>query len=205
MAKVKLDLRNKSIPEKVQKMRQFVAAMTGNESFSTPSPVLAAVTSAADDLEAAYNEAQAVRLLAKEKTVAQDAREREADGIVTQLAAYVEGTSGGDAATIQSAGMDVRDEAAPVGELPAPGDLTATVGDMDGEIDLDWDNVRRASSYLVQQSPDPPGSWQQAAVVTKSKHTVTGLTSGTKYWFRVAAIGSAGQSPWSQPACKVAP
>ncbi|MCA9219681.1 MAG: fibronectin type III domain-containing protein [Planctomycetales bacterium] len=205
MAKVKLDLRNKSIPEKVQKMRQFVAAMTGNASYPTPSPDLAAVSSAADNLEAAYNEAQAVRLLAKEKTVAQDAREREADGVLTQLAAYVEATSGGDTATIQSAGMDVRDEAAPVGDLPAPGDLTATAGDMDGEIDLDWDSVRRASSYLVQQSPDPPGSWQQVAVVTKSKHTVTGLESGAKYWFRVAAIGAAGQSPWSQPANKVAP
>jgi len=29
-------------------------------------------------------------------------------------------------------------------------------------------------------------------------------TSGTKYWFRVAAAGSAGQGTWSDPAVKMA-
>lgn len=29
--------------------------------------------------------------------------------------------------------------------------------------------------------------------------------SGTKYWFRVAAIGTDGQGPWSDPATKIAP
>ena len=44
-----------------------------------------------------------------------------------------------------------------------------------------------------------------AATVTKSKATVTGLTSGTKYWFRVRAIGATGPGPWSDPATKIAP
>ena len=42
---------------------------------------------------------------------------------------------------------------------------------------------------------------------SKSSFTATGLTSGTKYWFRVAAVGSGtgNQSPWSDPALKMAP
>ena len=32
--------------------------------------------------------------------------------------------------------------------------------------------------------------------------TVTGLTSGTQYWFQVCAIGAAGPSAWSDPATK---
>jgi hypothetical protein len=32
-----------------------------------------------------------------------------------------------------------------------------------------------------------------------------GLTSGSKHWFRVAAIGAAGQGPWSDQAMKMAP
>jgi len=35
-----------------------------------------------------------------------------------------------------------------------------------------------------------------------AKCTVTGLTSGTQYWFQVRAIGAAGPSAWSDPATK---
>jgi len=38
--------------------------------------------------------------------------------------------------------------------------------------------------------------------LTKSSATLSGLTSGTKYCFRVAAIGAACQGAWSDPATK---
>jgi hypothetical protein len=81
------------------------------------------------------------------------------------------------------------------------------LGDFEGSVDVAVDRVRGAGSYLVQksQTPDTPGSWQQAAISTKSSCTVTGLTSGQHYWFRVAAIGAAGQGPWSDQADKQAP
>jgi chitodextrinase len=67
--------------------------------------------------------------------------------------------------------------------------------------------VRNARSYVIERSPDPPtaNTWTQVALVTRSRATITGLASGTKYWFRVAALGPAGQSGWSNPATKVAP
>jgi len=40
---------------------------------------------------------------------------------------------------------------------------------------------------------------------TKSTTTIDGLTSGTRYWFRVAAVAALGQSGWSDPATKIAP
>ena len=53
----------------------------------------------------------------------------------------------------------------------------------------------------------PAFHWACIAVEpsTKSSTTVKNLTSGTKYWIRVAAFGAAGQGPWSDPATKVAP
>jgi len=42
-------------------------------------------------------------------------------------------------------------------------------------------------------------------VATRSAFTVARLTAGTKYWFRVAAVGAAGQGPWSDQAMKMAP
>lgn len=207
MAKVKLALKDLTIPQKIQFIRQVVTAMTGNANFTTPAPALAAITALVNALEAAFNVAQAAYLTAKQKTDLQTAAEQQMDAAITQLAAYVENITAGDAGKILSGGMETRADAVPIGALPAPQNLSATAGDQDGDIDLDWDNIRGAKSYRMEKSSDPitATSWQLVEVVTKSKGTVSGLTSGTKYWFRVAAIGTAGQSPWSDPATKIAP
>src|SRR2546421_5658761 len=80
-------------------------------------------------------------------------------------------------------------------------------GDHDGEIDLSWDTVSGAKSYIIEQSGDPvtPTTWTHKGVSTKSSYTASGLTSGTRYWFRVAAVNNNGQSGWSDPAMKIAP
>jgi len=61
--------------------------------------------------------------------------------------------------------------------------------------------------YIWQVCSDPmtEANWRQVDVITASKTTVTDLTSGTKYWFRVAAKASGAQGPWSDPAQKMAP
>lgn len=207
MAKVKLDLRGIAIPQKIQFGRQVVTAMTGNANYTTPNPALAVLTTAINELEASFNDRQAKAQAAQQATTVQGIKEAALDGLLTQEAAYVETTSAGDTAKIQSAGMDVRAAGAPVGELPAPAGFVATAGDADGEIDLDWDNVRGAKSYQVQYSPDPitATSWVNADPVTRSKTTVKNLTSGSKYWFRARAVGAAGPGPWSDPATKIAP
>ena len=46
--------------------------------------------------------------------------------------------------------------------------------------------------------------WTNAPPSTKSKCTIANLVAGTRYWFRVAAVGAAGQGPWSDPATKMA-
>ena len=48
-------------------------------------------------------------------------------------------------------------------------------------------------------------SWVNGPIATKSKATVTGLTSATKYYLRVAGIGAAGQGAFSELASQVAP
>ena len=205
MAKVKLNLQNYSITELFEFARNIVTAMTGNADFPTPDPALAAVTTAADDLETAYNGSQVARQDSQEKTTTMYDKKEAISKLVTRLGLYVENTSGGDEAIIQGAGMDVRATTGASGPPAVPQALSATAGDMEGEIDLQWEPESRAKSYIIQQSIDPPGTWSQAGVVTKSKHSVQNLTSGDKYWFRVAAVGTAGQSGWSDPATRIAP
>lgn len=125
------------------------------------------------------------------------------DGVLIQ----VESVAGDDETMIMSAGMDVHSApTATTTDLAAPESFTATAGDRDGEIDLHWDKVNKARSYVIERSPDPPTatSWSHAAVATKSQATIGGLTTGTKDWSRVAAVGPNGQGPWSDPATKVA-
>ena len=210
MSKIKLNLRSLNIPEKIARAQQIVAALTGNPNFTAPHPPLAQVTAAINELEAASNAAQAARQEAKAKTAAQKASEEALDRMVTQLVAHVESVAGDNQQLILSAGLDVRAAATatPASEThSAPPALNASVGDHDGEIDLSWDTVRGARSYVVERSPDPPTetSWVHAAVSTRSKTTIEDLTSGTRYWFRVAAVTATGQSGWSNPAMKIAP
>ena len=208
MSKVRLNLASLTIPEKVTKARQIVSALTGNSSFATPSPTLTNITSAVDELESAAGDAQVARQTAKEKTSTQSLKEDNLDQLLTQLAAYVESVAGSNEQMILSAGMDMRAPAVASTSPPSqPQDLAATAGDHDGEIDLSWDSVSGAKSYVIDQSSDPvsPTTWNHAGVSTRTSFTARGLTSGTRYWFRVAAVNNNGQSGWSDPAMKIAP
>ncbi|MGA9997546.1 MAG: fibronectin type III domain-containing protein [Pyrinomonadaceae bacterium] len=208
MPKVKLNFRNLSIPEKVAKAQQIVTAMTSNADFASPQPPLAQVTTTITELETAYTDAQAARQETKARTSAQNQKEDDFDRIMSRLTSYVESASDGDEVKIRGAGFDTRTPTISTPDvLNPPAALAATAGDHDGEIDLHWDKVGKARSYVVEMSADPPtnSSWQHKAVSLKSQATVEGLTSGTKYWFRVAAVSTTGQSGWSDPATKIAP
>lgn len=208
MSKIKLNLSQLSIGEKIAKGRQLVTALTGSLRFKTPSPALADITTAVNELETAAQDVQAARQEAKTKTTIQGNKEDLVDRLLTQLAAYVESVAGDDQEAIQSAGMDTRSpRTSATGAPPMPAALTPTAGDKDGEVDLSWEPVRQARSYVIERSEDPPTatSWTHAGISTKSSITIKGLKSGTRYWFRVAAIGPGGQSAWSDPATKIAP
>ena len=208
MAKLKLNFSRLSLSEKLAKARQIVTALTGNTNFPTPSPALTAVTTAVNETEAAAADAQQARQTAKEKTSIQNQKEDALERLIVQLASYVESVAGDDEQLILSAGMDTRARSIAATESPAqPQGLAASAGDHDGEIDLSWDKLPGAKSYVIEKSNDPPTdkSWTHAGVSTRSAFTVGGLISGTRYWFRVAAVNANGQSGWSGPATKMAP
>lgn len=208
-AKVKLNFDALSVSEKIARARIIVQNMTANAAnFPHPTPALADVSAVIDAAEQAYNAALIARDISKQRTAELEQQEEALDDIASRLAGFVESASGGKEEIILSAGMDVRAPAIVSGQPPAvPSSLTATIGDKDGEIDLSWNASTNAKTYIAQVSPNPPtdSSWAQAALVTVSKATISTLVSGTKYWFRVAAVGAGGQSGWSDPAMKMAP
>ncbi|NNV54942.1 fibronectin type III domain-containing protein [Limnovirga soli] len=199
MSQVKLGFYALSIPDKILKARNIVTLMTGNAAFTTPNPALATVTTAANELETAFNDAADG---GRTKTAIRDSKEAELDALMAQLSAYVQEISEGDALIILSSGMEVRAEKTPPQDLPAPQGLEAITGDNEGEIVLRWKRVDKSKAYLFQKSADGATGWENIITTsTKAKALLSGLPTATKMWFRVCAVGSRGNSPWSD-ACR---
>lgn len=207
MATIKMGLDRLPVPDKIQFARQIVIDMTGNANFTTPSPALTAIGTAATALETSYNAAQTARQTAKSLTSTQGEKEVALDLLLSQEANYVQSASAGDQAKIESAGFSTKAPPTPIGDLPAPTTLNALPSESAGTADLKWSGVHGAGSYNIQRATDPTldTSWVQVATATKTKATVNTMVSGTRYWFRVAGVGSAGQGPWSDPTPIIAP
>lgn len=207
MARIRLNLRNLSVTEKIAKGRQIVTAITNNTSFANPNPPLAEVTATLDDLEKAFASVQAARSEVATKMVTQDNAATKLDQTLTQLAGYVESVAGKDDTLITSAGMETKASRSAPTVPAAPQGLSATAGEHEGEINLTWKPITNSRSYVIESSLDPAtaSSWMHAGVATAANKTISNLTSGKRYWFRVAAIGAVGQSGWSEHATKVVP
>lgn len=205
MAYAKLGLDGLSVPAKIQYGRRIITAVTGNPNFLEPHPDMPVFTTATDSMEITYNEAKAARLVAKTKTQLQDQAEAAFDGMVSQLASYVDNRSAGDGTIIESAGFAVRATPTSVGELPAPTDLQAKSGEHPGHADVKWKGLYGAKAYNIERATDSAElSWQFMGSTTKSEASLNSMLSGKKYWFRVAAVGAAGTSAWSDPVPLVA-
>lgn len=103
------------------------------------------------------------------------------------------------ASSIDIMGADLYSILAPTAPL-AVSDLGATAAT--GAVALSWSHKAGAANYLVEYKPRSSGVWQTWATVYRPGSTVTGLTDGTLYDFRVTsqnAQGSASATVSAQP------
>jgi len=206
MSKVRVGIKSMSALEKIAFARRIVADMTNNPNFPSPSPELAIVSAAASSLESAYAAAQSARQAAKSLTAAQKSKENALERAISQEANYVDSASGGDKEKIESSGFSARSESAPIGMPEKPQDLFVRDAEMPGTVALRWRPVHGARSYVIEfaAASGSPTAWLQLAITSKAKLVTNGLISGTRYWFRVAAVGSAGHGAWSDPVQRIA-
>jgi hypothetical protein len=207
MSKPKLELKSKNDTEVLAFARAHITAMTGNPNFATPLPPAPAMLALADGYEAGLNDWLAKNQAAQAARSAKDDLRELLEQGLTQRANYVEIDSGGDETQILSAGFSVRAQAAPPSAVGQPANLRAAMGAMTGTIEVAWDTVKGAKSYILdcRTHGATPGPWAQVKILTAPKYAVTGLTPGIEYSFRVRAVGAAGEGPWSDEAVKMAP
>jgi poly(hydroxyalkanoate) depolymerase family esterase len=83
---------------------------------------------------------------------------------------------------------------APPTTVPAaPTGLTAAAASAT-QTSLSWAGSAGAASYQVQRSPDGTLGWSQAGSTAITTYTDAGLTAGTPYYYRVAAVNVIGPS-----------
>lgn len=124
---------------------------------------------------------------------------------IRKRAAYVETTSGGDPAKIPLGGFAVAGAPEPIGPLPAPQNVKATMSTFPGVVKVQCEVIEGTKSYIAECREHIDGTaWVQFSIGPR-KCEKSGLTSGKYYAFRMAVVGAAGQSPWSDECVCMAP
>ena len=205
LKKVKLGLRELDTRSKAEKAREIISRLEGNPMFPTPVPSLDEIIELVDIMELKKRELELVREKTHLKTCEVKQAESELDKKLWQLAIYIENSAKGNTEIIKSAGLDVRADPKPLG---VPGRVTITSvreTGSPGEIKLIGDKVHGARVYNVELSGKTNLRWQMYDATTRTRTTIEHLKSGTQYWFRVQAVGSAGKGEFSEAVVRFAP
>ena len=168
--------------------------MTNNANFPTPTPTIATLSAAVNDLHAA--ETVALSRAKGSATVRNDKRAvlvsllQQLDGYVQSIA---DASPENGAAIIESAGLAVR-KITPRGKRT----FAARPGALSGSAVVTAASVGPRSSYEWQSSTDGGKTWVFAPATTQGTTKIAGLPAGTTVQFRYLTVTpKGGQGDWS--------
>jgi hypothetical protein len=208
MAKVITGSARMKLPQLQAAVTNVITKMTGNATYMTPNPSLMDLQTLLTNSQTKNAAYVAAKTAADQALVERDVAKKALADAYELEAAYVQNQSAGDEVKILSAGYEVRATAAPIGPVGQVLNVAVTEGDGEGSVDVQHDPVNGGNSYetAVYIGNEPStGTYTTASQQTASKTTLTGLTSGTRIWVKVRAIGAQGPGPWSDPATKIVP
>ena len=168
------------------------SCLNGNANFSGILPALVTL----QNLITTLNNAAAVQIKGdKTTTKAVQVAEYNLKRLLKFYAAYVEYYCNDNAVVALTSGFSLRQHASLTTLV-----FSAVHGVQIGEVDLKSKGSKGAS-YIFQYTTTPlvASSWITSSTQKQVKHTVTGLTVGTMYYFRVAVVTKAGQQPFCTP------
>ncbi|MBP6390168.1 MAG: fibronectin type III domain-containing protein [Flavobacteriales bacterium] len=192
---IKAGLKGLKAPDLVGKTAHVLESMTGNANFANPSPSLADVTAARAALVTAIAEAEGG---AHAAIAVKNASAKALARLLTAMSRYVNSAAAGDVEKAVSSGFELAKTPDPVDRLDAPTRFEGRTAAIEGQVDLRWKGVNGGRMYFVYMSRNNGGTWEQVGMVSRGRFTVTGLTSGTLYSFRVTAVGKVGEGPLSE-------
>jgi hypothetical protein len=201
-AKAKLTFKDKPALEQLEVAERLARGVAGDAALAERVKNLASLQEAIANARSLINAVEVTRSTLSAQVAQRDealAAMRKQAGLVKS---WVESEAKGDSSALMAAGLELVAEKHRIGLLPAPEGLSARPGRMTGTILLTWTHLpQRKPLYMVQVNTDQSdeAGWRQVTVTSRCKLTVTGLEAGRQYWFRMAAVGSAGAGPWCSP------
>ncbi len=170
-----------------------ITRMSGNSHFPAPPVPIAVLEAALDKLNNLMTAAIQGSHLDKSLRNGQVLVIQQ---LLQQQANYVEGIALGDLPILESSGFDVAKLPTPLGIPNAPKRVVAVYTAKRGQIDLRFNGSHGAKFYNVMCSTDPSNAahWILLANTTRNRYSATGLVSNITHYFRVVAVGAAGES-----------
>ena len=152
--------------------------LNGNVNYPSCVPFLGSLQSNINLLTAAITAGGSTPTPAQ--TGATHAAIKEVKHTLKVIGALVNYDANGDEAKLLTSGFSLK-----AYSPPSPKSFKAILGKLSGQIDL-LINSYGAAAYFWQMSTDPIETWTQVDLTTLSKTTISGLTPGSKLWFRVS-------------------
>ena len=177
----------------------IVSSMTNNSAYPSPSPALAAITTAINDFsDALANAANG----GTERTAIKNTMRNALTALLRHLASYVHVACNGDMTKLISSGFPVQKPTrTPAGILPAPATPVLRLGGRSGDLVAISSPVTNAYAYNWRVAlSSAPEAYVQEIQATSARITFSGLTPGQLYLVDVNALGSAGPSDWTNTA-----
>ncbi|MEI6056338.1 MAG: hypothetical protein WCR55_09810 [Lentisphaerota bacterium] len=168
----------------------IITGMTSNAYFPTPTvpikTVQTALTSYLDALGKCGNGS-------KVDTDNKNTKRAELEELLSTLGTYVNTVAKCDKTKLDSTEFPLTKVPEAVGVLPAPSYIHASDGEGRGSINIEVSKVEKASGYIILycESPaDEDNAKWQPKLSSKTKCTISGLKSVTKYSFKGAAYST---------------
>jgi hypothetical protein len=115
-----------------------------------------------------------------------DTLEGELDTLLTDTCKAAQTAVSSDRDKLEEMNIPLRKIGTPATQPPdAPTNVRGSYGDMNGEVDFQWDGERGRLIYFGEIAEDPAGPFVQCYVGPKSRCTVKNKTPGQMYYFRV--------------------
>jgi hypothetical protein len=183
------------VPALITYSQSIVTKMTGNPSFPTPTPTLAAVSAAITDLNIAETAALS---RAKGTASVRNEKRKVLFKLLQQLLGYIQTVADGqvdsETSIIESAGVAVKKSPAHTARV-----FGAKPGPVSGSVKLTTVVAGRRASYEWQTSTDGGKTWVLAPTTIRSTTVIAGFTPGSTVYFRSRPVTGAGEGNWSQP------
>jgi hypothetical protein len=185
---------SKKVKNVITFAQNVATAMTSNPSFPTPNPSLATFQA---DIAALNTAETAVLSRAKGAVETRNAKlavvRTDLDNLRTYVQTVAHAANPTEAeAVIQGAGMTTKKST-----LHDKAALAVKLGSVSGTVNLTAKAAGKHAAYSWQYSTDQK-TWSSVPQTMIAKAGVSGLTSGTVYYFRVQALTTAGEANWSQ-------